>query len=44
MEYIKKAEKTAAGNSDRIRGTVKEILADIEQRGEEAVTALAKKI
>jgi sulfopropanediol 3-dehydrogenase len=43
MEYIKKAEKTAEGNSDRIRGTVKEILADIEQRGEEAVTALAKK-
>ncbi|MDY0220317.1 MAG: histidinol dehydrogenase [Desulfobacterium sp.] len=43
MEYIKKAAKTAEGNSDRIRGAVKEILTDIEQRGEEAVVALAKK-
>lgn len=43
MEYIKKAEKTAEGNSDRIRGTVKEILADIESRGEAAVVELAKK-
>ncbi|MEH0022461.1 MAG: histidinol dehydrogenase [Desulfobacter sp.] len=43
MEYIKKAEKTAEGNSERIRGTVKEILADIENRGEAAVVELAKK-
>ncbi|MCG8686408.1 MAG: histidinol dehydrogenase [Desulfobacterales bacterium] len=43
MEYIKKAEKTAEGNSDRIRGTVKEILADIEKNGEQAVIELAKK-
>ena len=43
MEYIKKAEKTAEGNSDRIRGTVKEILADIEKNGEQAVMDLARK-
>ena len=43
MEYIKKAENTAEGNSDRIRGTVKEILADIEANGEKAVIDLAKK-
>ncbi|HCY84013.1 MAG TPA: histidinol dehydrogenase [Desulfobacteraceae bacterium] len=43
MEYIKKAEKTAEGNSDRIRGTVKEILADIEKNGEQAVIELARK-
>lgn len=43
MEYIKKAEKTAESNSDRIRGTVKEILADIEKNGEQAVIELARK-
>lgn len=43
MEYIKKALKTAESHSDSIRGTVKQILADIENRGEEAVTELAAK-
>ena len=43
MEYIKKAEKTAESNTDKIQGIVKEILADIEARGEEAVRELAKK-
>ncbi|MCP4024324.1 MAG: histidinol dehydrogenase [Desulfobacteraceae bacterium] len=43
MEYIKKASKTAESNSAKIRGTVKEILSDIEKNGEQAVVALAKK-
>lgn len=43
MEYIKKADKTAEANSEKIRCTVKEILADIEQNGEKAVIELARK-
>lgn len=43
MEYIKKADNTAEGHSDSIRGTVKDILADIEARRELAVAELAKK-
>ncbi|MCG8618804.1 MAG: histidinol dehydrogenase [Desulfobacterales bacterium] len=42
MEYIKRASKTAESNSDNIRGRVKEILDDIEKRGELAVAELAK--
>lgn len=43
MEYLKRASKTAEAKSDNIRGAVKDILADIEQRGEQAVRELAKK-
>ncbi len=43
MEYIKKALKSAESNSENIRGIVKQILSEIEERGEEAVTELAKK-
>lgn len=43
MEYIKRAHKTAEGHSQNIRVKVKDILADIEQRGEQAVIELAKK-
>jgi sulfopropanediol 3-dehydrogenase len=42
MEYLKKATKTAEGRSRDIRVKVKEILKDIESRGEEAVIELAK--
>jgi sulfopropanediol 3-dehydrogenase len=43
MEYLKKAIKSAESDSDKIRGIVKGILADIEQNGEKAVEELAKK-
>lgn len=43
MKYIKKAKKTAEDHSLDIRGQVKKILLDIEQRREEAVIELAKK-
>ncbi len=43
MEYLKKAKKTAEGHSQNIRGTVEQILADIEERGEAAVIELARK-
>lgn len=43
MEYLKKAAKTAEGHSRDIRVKVKEILKDIDSRGEEAVIELAKK-
>ena len=42
MEYIKRAGKTAESNSEIIRNRVKEILADIEKRGEQAVVELAR--
>ncbi len=43
MEYIKKAAKSAETDSEKIQGIVKEILSDIEGRGEDAVRELAKK-
>ena len=43
MEYIKKAVKTAESDTRKIRGIVRDILADIEQRGEAAVVELARK-
>jgi len=43
MEYVKKAKKTAEGNSDRVRSVVKEILSAVETNGEQAVIELAKK-
>lgn len=43
MEYIKKATKTAEGNSEKIRATVQQILSDIEKNGERAVQELAAK-
>lgn len=43
MEYLKKAELSAEGNSSEKRKIVEGILADIEARGEEAVRELAKK-
>ena len=43
MEYIKKAKKTAEGHALDIRGNVKKILNDIEQRREAAVVELAQK-
>lgn len=42
MQYIKRADKTVEAHSDSIRGRVKKILADIEQRGEQAVAELAQ--
>jgi sulfopropanediol 3-dehydrogenase len=44
LEYIKQANITAEINSDNIRGRVKEILADIEARKEQAVADLAKEL
>ena len=43
MKYIKKAQQTAQGNSDRVRSVVKEILSSIETEGERAVAELARK-
>ncbi|MFA9393587.1 MAG: histidinol dehydrogenase [Halodesulfovibrio sp.] len=43
MEFIKKAENTAEQNSEKSREIVKQVLADIEARGEDAVRELAKK-
>lgn len=43
MEYLKKAGKTADSNTEQIRGIVQEILSNIAQNGEKAVTELAKK-
>ena len=43
MKYIKKAAKTAESDTEKIRGIVQGILADIEQSGEKAVAELAKK-
>ena len=43
MKYIKQAVKTAESNSEKIRGIVQDILSDIENNGEKAVIALAKK-
>ena len=43
MKYIKKAQQTAQGNSDRVRSVVKEILSSIETEGESAVAELARK-
>ena len=43
MEYIKKAMKTAESNSETVRGVVRKILTEIEERGETAVRELAKK-
>lgn len=43
MEYIKKAQKTAESDSEKIRGIVQGILSNIEKNGEKAVIELAKK-
>ncbi|OBQ57688.1 histidinol dehydrogenase [Halodesulfovibrio spirochaetisodalis] len=43
MEFIKKAQKTAESNSEKTRDIVKNILQDIDARGEDAVRELAKK-
>ncbi len=43
MEYLKKADKSAESDSEKIRGIVQGILSDIEKNGEEAVIQLAKK-
>ena len=43
MEYLKKAIKTAESDTAKIRSIVQDILFDIEENGEDAVTALAKK-
>lgn len=43
MEYIKKAAKSAESDSGKIKGIVKEILSEIEERGEDAVRELAAK-
>jgi len=43
MEYIKKADKSAESDSEKIRGIVHGILSDIEKNGEEAVIRMARK-
>ena len=43
MQYIKKAAKTAESSSQKTRQIVREILADVRERGEGAVRDLAKK-
>ncbi len=43
MKYIKKALKAADSDNEKIRGIVKELLGNIEERGEQAVYELAKK-
>ncbi|MBU2643798.1 histidinol dehydrogenase [bacterium] len=43
MEFIKKALKTAESDNSAIRETVNGILADIQERGENAVRELARK-
>jgi sulfopropanediol 3-dehydrogenase len=43
MEYIKKANKSAESDSEKIRGIVQGILTDIEKNREKAVIKLAKK-
>ncbi|MBF0528392.1 MAG: histidinol dehydrogenase [Deltaproteobacteria bacterium] len=44
MEYIKKAQKTPESGNEKVRGLVKEMLLDIETRGETAAREAAKKL